>query len=217
MLGFLFSLRLLSNIARDHETGKSEMSELAHGAMLVGALGGAACVLGGRRTVLDLVASTAMLGAMADMALTRIVAPLGWTAVLASLGIALGMRLRPARSGADAALSPSRRRHALHRALAFVVGAWAFASPDGGSAAAPSEAGHVHGEPGVGLVFVTATLAMTAFGGWLVAVELKDRPRPQPGGSDRGSTGWARHAAEAASTTVMLAAMAVPGVLAALA
>lgn len=192
------------------------MSELAHGAMLVGALGGAACVFGGRRTVLDLVASAAMLAAMADMALTRLVAPLAWTAVLASLGIALGMRLRPARSASDAGLSPARRRHALHRALAFVFGAWAFASADGGSGAS-SATGHVHGDPGVGLVFVAAMAAMTAFGGWLVAVELRDRPRPQRGGSDRGSTAWVRHMAEAASTTVMLAAMAVPGALAALA
>lgn len=193
------------------------MSEFAHGVMLAGALGGAACALGGRRTVLDLVASAAMLAAMADMALTRIVAPLAWTAVLATLGISLGMRLRPARSVSDAGFSPGHRRHALHRTLAFVVGAWAFASADGGSGAASSATGHVHGDPGVGLVFVAAMVAMTASGGWLVAVELKDRPRSQRGGSDRGSAGWARHTAEAASTTVMLAAMAVPGVLAALA
>jgi hypothetical protein len=194
------------------------MSELVHGAMLVGALGAAACVATGRRTALDVAASAAMLTAMTDMAFTQLVHPLAWTAVLAGLGIALGSRLRPARGPHGAGILRGRREHALHRALAFIVGAWAFAAAGVTPAAGASTGSHVHADPTLaGLAFVAAALAMTAFGGWLVAVELKDRPRPQPGGSDRGSTGWARHTAEAASTTVMLAAMAVPGVLAALA
>ncbi|GGI47580.1 hypothetical protein BCL57_002292 [Agromyces flavus] len=191
------------------------MSELAHGAMLVGALGGAACAVGGRRTALDVAASAAMLVAMTDMAFTRFVAALAWTAVLAGFGIALGTRLRPTRGAHGAPLSPGRRGHALHRALAFIVGAWAFVAADGGSGAGASEAGHAHA--GTELLFVAATMAMTAFGGWLVAVELRNRRRARSSGPADGSRGWARHAAEAASTTVMLAAMAVPGVLAALA
>jgi hypothetical protein len=191
------------------------MSELAHGAMLIGALGGAACAVGGRRTALDVAASGAMLAAMADMALTRFVPALGWTAVLASLGIALGTRLRPTRHADGTALSPSRKGHALHRALAFIVGAWAFVAAGSGSGGGSSATGHAHA--GTGLLFVAATLAMTAFGGWLVAVELRDRRRARNAETTPGSPGWARHAAEAASTTVMLAAMAVPGVLAALA
>ena len=192
------------------------MSELAHGAMLVGALGGAACAIGGRRTALDLAASAAMLAAMADMALTRIVAPLAWTAVLAGLGIALGARLRPERIELGAGPSPGRRSHALHRALAFIVGAWAFAAADGESVAGTGSAGHAHAGAG-DLLFLAAVVAMTALGGWLVAVELGARRparRARPGGGLRGST---RHAAEAASTTLMLAAMTVPGVVAALA
>ena len=192
------------------------MSELAHGAMLVGALGGAACAIGGRRTALDLAASAAMLAAMADMALTRIVAPLAWTAVLAGLGIALGARLRSARTAPGAGALRDRRLHALHRALAFIVGAWAFAAADGESVAATGSGIHAHAGAG-GLLFLAAVVAMTAFGGWLVAVEFGAR-RPErgarPGGGLRGST---RHAAEAASTTLMLAAMAMPGVVAALA
>lgn len=194
------------------------MSELAHGAMLVGALGGAACAIGGRRTALDLAASAAMLAAMADMALTRIVAPLAWTAVLAGVGIALGARLRPAGTALKAGPSLDRRSHALHRALTFIVGAWAFAAAEGAPIAGTGSGsgGHVHAGAG-GLPFVAAVVALTAFGGWLVAVELGARRRARrarPGGGLAGST---RHAAEAASTTLMLAAMAVPGMLAALA
>ena len=193
------------------------MSELAHGAMLAGALGGAACAIGGRRTAFDLAASAAMLAAMADTALTRIVAPLAWTAVLAGLGIALGARLRPARTALGAGASLDRRSLALHRALTFIVGAWASAAADGASIAGTGSGGHVHAGAG-GLLFVAAVVAMTAFGGWLVAIELgarrPARRAPRPGG---GSAGSARHAAEAASTTLMLAAMAVPGVVAALA
>ena len=193
------------------------MSELAHGAMLVGALGGAACAIGGRRTALDLAASAAMLAAMADMALTRIVAPLAWTAVLAGLGIALGARLRSARTALGAGAPRDRRLHALHRALAFIVGAWAFAAADGESVAATGSGVHAHAGAG-GLLFLAAVVAMTAFGGWLVAVEFGARRpahrAPRLGGGLAGST---RHAAEAASTTLMLAAMAMPGVVAALA
>ena len=188
------------------------MSELAHGAMLIGALGGAACMIGGRRTALDVAASAAMLVAMADMALTRFVPALGWTAVLAGLGIALGTRLRPTRHADGTALSPSRKGHALHRALAFIVGAWAFVAAGSGSGAVPSATGHAHAG-GTGLLFVAATLAMTAFGGWLVAVQIRDRRRARNAETTPGSPGWARHAAEAASTTVMLAAMALPGLL----
>lgn len=192
------------------------MSELAHGAMLVGALGGAACAIGGRRTALDLAASAAMLAAMADMALTRIVAPLAWTAVLAGLGIALGARLRPARTAPGAGPSPDRRSHALHRALTFIVGAWAFAAADGESIAGTGSAGHAHAGAG-DLPFLAAVVAMTALGGWLVAVELGARRPARRARPGRALAGSARHAAEAASTTLMLAAMAVPGVVAALA
>ncbi|HEU4755728.1 MAG TPA: hypothetical protein VFS72_03620 [Agromyces sp.] len=192
------------------------MSELAHGAMLVGALGGAACAIGGRRTALDLAASAAMLAAMADMALTRIVAPLAWTAVLAGLGIALGARLRSARTALGAGAPRDRRLHALHRALAFIVGAWAFAAADGESVAATGSGVHAHAGAG-GLLFLAAVVAMTAFGGWLVAVELGARRPARRARPGRALAGSARHAAEAASTTLMLAAMAMPGVVAALA
>jgi hypothetical protein len=194
------------------------MSELVHGAMLVGALGAAACVATGRRTALDVAASAAMLTAMTDMAFTQLVHPLAWTAVLAGLGIALGSRLRPARGPHGAGILRGRREHALHRALAFIVGAWAFAAAGATPAAGASTGSHVHADPTLaGLAFVAAALAMTAFGGWLVAVEIRSRRVDRRARTRPRRPGAVRHAAEAASTTLMLAAMAVPGVIAALA
>jgi hypothetical protein len=194
------------------------MSELVHGAMLVGALGAAACVATGRRTALDVAASAAMLTAMTDMAFTQLVHPLAWTAVLAGLGIALGLRLRPARGPHGAGILRGRREHALHRALAFIVGAWAFAAAGATPAAGASTGSHVHADPTLaGLAFVAAALAMTAFGGWLVAVEIRSRRVDRRARTRPSRPGAVRHAAEAASTTLMLAAMAVPGVIAALA
>jgi hypothetical protein len=186
--------------------------------MLVGALGAAACVATGRRTALDVAASAAMLTAMTDMAVTQLVHPLAWTAVLAGLGIALGSRLRPARGPHGAGILRGRREHALHRALAFIVGAWAFAAAGATPAAGASTGSHVHADPTLaGLAFVAAALAMTAFGGWLVAVEIRSRRVDRRARTRPSRPGAVRHAAEAASTTLMLAAMAVPGVIAALA
>ena len=179
------------------------MSELAHAAMLVGALGHAACATTGRHERLDVATSVVMLLAMSDMALTRIVPELAWTAVLAVLGIALGTRLRPRRVAHGPTLPHDSRSHALHRALAFIIGAWAFAMTAHSSAAPAPDAGHVHASAAAGgLAFAAAAFAMTAFGGWLVVHELRARA--------------VRRTAEAASTTMMLAAMAVPGVLATL-
>lgn len=180
------------------------MSELLHGAMLFGALSGAACTATARRTALDLAASVAMLLAMTDMALTRLVPPLAWTAVLVGLGVTLGIRLRIDRGAHDPRIPAPRlgHQHPLHRALAFIVGGWAFAAP--AAAADAASASHAH----VGdLAFVAAAVAMTVFGGCLVVQEL----RTGPGAGNR-----IRHAVEAASMTLMLAAMAVPGVVATL-
>jgi len=137
------------------------------------------------------------------MALAGLMPPLAWTTVLVSLGVALGVRLRTDRGARPTRVHARERPHPLHRALTFVVGGWAFAAP--ATAAGSASAPHVHmGD----LTFVAATVAMTVFGGCLVVQEL----RTGPGAGNR-----IRHAAEAASATLMLAAMAVPGVLATLA
>ena len=194
------------------------MSELAHGAMLIGALGGAACAAAGRRTALDLAASAAMLAAMADMALTRIVAPLQLD----------GGARRPRHRARGS--PPSRSRRARNRTVA--TSAFARAAP--GARVHRRRLGvrgrrwrvrrrarlrhPLHADAGAGgVLFLAAVLAMTAFGGWLVAVEFGAHRPERSARPDRALWASARHAAEAASTTVMLAAMAVPGVLAALA
>ena len=176
------------------------MGELAHGTMLVGALACAACTIAGPRhaRLLDVAASSVMLAAMVDMALTHLVPALGWAVVLVIAGLALGARLRAARTRGRRDIRDESIARELHRALAFIVGAWAFASAAGGSVAA--SATHTHAVSG-GLAFGAAVLAMTAFGSWLTAGLL------------RGGRRNVLHAAEAASTTLMLAAMAVPALL----
>ncbi|MFF2272464.1 hypothetical protein ACFVTX_09335 [Agromyces sp. NPDC058136] len=177
------------------------MNEFAHGAMLVGALTGAGCAVTTRRAALDLAASAVMLLAMCDMALTRLAPPLAWTMALVGIGLALGVRLRTGRAARGTRILPPEHLRLLHRALTFIVGGWAFALPAAAGAAAST---HAHGSGGV--AFALAALTMTVFGGCLVARELRaDDARRL------------RHAAEAASTSLMLAAMAVPGVVAALA
>lgn len=173
------------------------MNEFAHGAMIVGALAGAGCAASVRRAAPELAASVVMVVAMCDMAFTRLVPPLAWTIVLVGIGVVLGARLRAGRGANGARIPASGHPHPLHRALAFIVGGWAFAVP-----AATGAASHAHG----GGAFVAAALAMTVFGGWLVVRELRTNGRRR-----------LRHAAEAASTSLMLAAMAAPGVVAALA
>ncbi len=179
------------------------MSELAHGAMLIGALGHAACATTGRRGRLEGAASVVMIMAMTDMALTRLVPPLAWMLVLLGLGVTLGVRLRTARAASGRHTVTLERLQALNRALAFIVGAWAFAVA--GAGAAGGSAPHAHSS---GLGFVAAIGSMTVFGGWLAVRELR--------AGTVARRVRLRHAAEAASTTLMLAAMAVPGLVAAL-
>lgn len=177
------------------------MNEFAHGAMLVGALTGAGCAMTTRRAALDLAASAVMLLAMCDMAFTRLAPPLAWTVVLVGSGLALGARVRAERAASRPRIPAPGHPRLLHRALAFIVGGWAFALP-----AAADAASSTHAHSGGSLSFALAALAMTVFGGCLVVRELRTD------GARR-----LRHAAEAASTSLMLAAMAVPGVAAALA
>jgi hypothetical protein len=176
------------------------MGELAHGAMLVGALACAACTIAGPRhgRVVDVAASSVMLAAMVDMSLTHVLPGLAWAAVLVAAGLALGARLRVGRAREVRGIRNHRLSRELHRALAFIVGAWAIAGAAGPGAAA--SVAHAHAAS-TGLAFGAAVLAMTAFGGWLVA-------RLARGGRREGL-----HAAEAASTTLMLAAMALPALV----
>lgn len=180
------------------------MNEFAHGAMIVGALAGAGCAMTTRRDAPELAASAVMVVAMCDMAFTRSAPPLVWTIALVGIGVLLGARLRTGRAANGPRIPVPEHPRRLHRALAFIVGGWAFAVP-AAAAASAGPAAHAHG--GASVAFALAVLAMIVFGGCLAVSELRT------GGGRRR----VRHAAEAASTSFMLAAMAVPGVVAALA
>lgn len=175
------------------------MGEFAHGTMLVGALAGTACTMAGLRgrRAFDLAAAAVMLAAMLDMAFIGFLPSLVWAMLLLVAGLALGARLRVLRGDAGSGIRDHRATRELHRALAFIVGAWAFA---GAAAPGAAASAHHYGTDG-GLVFAAGVVAMTVFGGWLTISHLR-----------RGH-GNRLHAAEAASTTVMLAAMALPGLL----
>lgn len=182
------------------------MGEITHGAMLIGALACTACTLTGWRhaRALDVMASAAMLAAMADMAFTRVIPALLWALVLVAAGIALGARVRATRAQARAART-GQADHAireLHRALVFIVGGWLLVGTAGvaDSAAKSQMSAHVHVSAN-GFVVAVAATALVALGGWLVARLLR-RGRCE-----------GLHAAEAASLTLMLVAMAVPAAL----
>lgn len=175
------------------------MGELAHGTMLVGALAGTACAAAGLRSgrATELAAASVMLAAMADMALTGFLPALAWALLLLVAGMALGVRLRRFRGIGGRGIRSHRIALELHRALAFIVGAWALA---GASAPQAATSAHHHLAAG-GLALGAAAVVMTAFGA-SVSVRLL-----------RTGRGGVLHAAEAASTTIMLAAMALPSLV----
>lgn len=178
------------------------MGEMTHGAMLIGALACAACTLAGWRhgRALDVVASAAMLAAMADMAFTRLLPALVWALILVAVGIAFGARVRATRTQAHAAraIQADHAIRELHRALVFIVGGWLHVGA-AGVADSPASS-HVHGSAN-GFVVAVLAIALVVLGGWLVASLLRRGRRER------------LHAAEAASLTLMLVMMAVPTAL----
>ena len=182
------------------------MGEITHGAMLIGALACTACSLAGWRhaRALDVAASAAMLAAMADLTFTRLVPALVWALILVAAGIALGARVRATRARAHGAraVQADHAIRELHRALVFIVGGWLLVGTAGvGDSAAPSDVStHAHTSAN-GLVVAAAATALVVLGGWLVARLLRRGRRE------------GLHAAEAASLTLMLVAMAVPTAL----
>ena len=182
------------------------MGEMTHGAMLIGALACGACTLAGWRhgRALDVVASAAMLAAMADMAFTRLLPALVWALILVAAGIALGARVRATRARAHAAraMQADHAIRELHRALVFIVGGWLLVGTAGvaDSPATSAASSHVHGSAN-GFVVAVVAIALVVLGGWLVARLLRRGRRE------------GLHAAEAASLTLMLVMMAVPTAL----
>jgi len=182
------------------------MGEMTHGAMLMGALACAACTLAGwrRGRALDIVASAAMLAAMADMAFTRLLPALVWALILVAAGIAFGARVRAARTPARATCTvpTDHAIRELHRALVFIVGGWLLAGTAGvaDSTATSDASAHAHVSAN-GFIVGAAATALIVVGCWLV-LRLLRRGRRE-----------GLHAAEAASLTLMLVAMAVPAAL----
>ncbi|WP_411719610.1 hypothetical protein [Mycetocola sp.] len=181
------------------------MGEMTHGAMLIGAFACMACTLMGSRRArtLDVVSSAAMLGAMADMAFTRLVPALVWTLILVAVGMALGARIRATR----ARVHFDRRGHdhnatrELHRALVFVVGGWLLVGTDGVSTSPEMLDVSTHVHLSSSDFPLAAATGVVILGGWLFWRLLS------PGRCET------LHATETASITLMLAAMTVPAIL----
>ncbi|MRX42276.1 hypothetical protein [Agromyces kandeliae] len=188
------------------------MAEVAHGFMLAGALAGTGATLarGRRLRALDAVAALAMLAAMFDTAATGILPGVAWAGILVLAGLALGIRSRVDRSNRSATATPrdpravgvrSRPIHDLHHALALIATGWLVAAA-GSDVHAASAVAHGHSAPllGAGTVGV---LGVVALGAGVTLRAVRD-------GRDAAGHGLA-----AASMTVMLAAMAAPGLVSA--
>jgi|GEM_PF-3055862 len=197
------------------------MAEVAHGFMVAGALAGAGTTLarGRRLRALDALAALAMLAAMLDTALAGLLPSVAWAGVLVLAGVAIGIRSRRDRSRRSASAAPRERGPVpvdgirlddLFHALALIATGWLVvaASHDRPtSAAAPSAAVepavHAHAAPMLAgqAIAVLAVVALVALGAW-VAVRAM-----------RGGRDGIGHGVTAASMTVMLAAMAAPGLV----
>ncbi|MFC9919817.1 hypothetical protein [Agromyces binzhouensis] len=184
------------------------MAEVAHGFMLAGALAGTGATLarGRRLRALDAVAALAMLAAMFDTAVTGILPGVAWAGILVLAGLALGIRSRVDRSGRSASAAPRGPRpvgvrprpiHDLHHALALIATGWLVAA-SGSDVHDASAAVHGHAVPLLGAETV-GVLAVVALGAGATVRAMRD---------GRDGVG---HGVAAASMTVMLAAMAVPG------
>ncbi|WP_400994243.1 hypothetical protein [Agromyces sp. GXQ0307] len=189
------------------------MAEIAHGIMLAGALAGTGATLarGRRLRALDAIAALAMLAAMLDVSFAGILPGVAWAGILVIAGLAIGIRSRVDRTCRPAPAASVDARPVgvrgrplddLHHALALIAAGWLIASVDRDDAAA-SAATHAHAAPlllGETLVVIT----VVSLGAWVAVRAVRE---------GRGGIG---HGVMAASMTVMLAAMAAPGLATAL-
>ncbi|BDZ53858.1 hypothetical protein GCM10025870_09310 [Agromyces marinus] len=181
--------------------------------MLAGALAGTGATLarGRRLRALDAFAAVAMLAAMLDTALTGILPGVAWAGILVLAGLAIGVRSRVDRARSPASAPPRRPRPAglggrplddLHHALALIAAGWLVASAGRDGVGAPGE---THAHVALALPAETfAVLTVVALGAWVAVRAMRE-----------GRSGVV-HGVMAASMTVMLAAMAVPGLAAVL-
>lgn len=197
------------------------MVEIAHVVMLLGALAGTGAALapGRRARALDAVASVVMAAAMLDTAFTRLLPGLAWAVAFVAAGIAIGIRSRVS--------TPERRRRPvqaarsglaladLHHALALIATGWLLAGSGAGTGAdgatsgatsAGSEVLATHAHAGSMLPLQAIAVVAVVVLGTCVAVRAA-----------RSGRTALRHGAMAAGMSVMLAAMAAPAAVAALA
>ncbi|GAA1055542.1 hypothetical protein GCM10017608_29660 [Agromyces luteolus] len=178
--------------------------------MLAGALAGTGATLarGRRLRALDAIAAIAMLAAMLDTAFAGVLPGVAWAGILVLAGLAIGIRSRLDRSrglGCGAKRGPRpvglggrpRPLDDLHHALALIATGWLVAAA-GHDDAGPSVETHLHAAPLLAAESL-AVLAVIGLGAWVAVRALRE---------GRGGIG---HGVMAASMTVMLAAMAAPG------
>ncbi|MBW9121779.1 hypothetical protein JNB63_16900 [Microbacterium trichothecenolyticum] len=135
------------------------MTELLHAWAIAPAAIGACCVAAdrGRARWPDAVASALMLIAMLDTAITGLVAPVYWAAVLLGSAMALAAWQRPRRgAGGRAASAPGPM--AVHTALGLVAMAALQVGMTPPSAATTAAAAHAHGGAGGGALLAALLL-----------------------------------------------------------
>ncbi|WP_353813267.1 hypothetical protein [Agromyces sp. SYSU T00266] len=186
------------------------MAEIAHGVMLAGALAGTGATLarGRRLRALDAFAALAMLAAMLDTAFAGILPGVAWAGILVVLSLGIGFRSRIDRSrrsgsGAPGATRPvcvgGRPLGELFHALSLIATGWLVAAA-GRHDVEAATAAHGHSGPLLAGEAV-GVLTVVALGAWVAARAMRD---------GRDGIG---HGVAAASMTVMLAAMAAPGLV----
>ncbi|MBW9111537.1 hypothetical protein [Microbacterium ureisolvens] len=135
------------------------MTELLHAWAIAPAAIGACCVAAdrGRARWSDAVASALMLIAMLDAAITGLVAPVYWAAVLLGSAMALAAWQRPRRgAGGRAASAPGPM--AVHTGLGLVAMAALQVGMTPPSAATTAAAAHAHGGAGGGALLAALLL-----------------------------------------------------------
>jgi hypothetical protein len=138
------------------------VTELLHAWAIAPAAIGACCVAAdrGRARWPDAVASALMLFAMLDAAITGLVAPVYWAAVLLGSAMALAAWQRPRRgAGGRAASAPGPM--AVHTGLGLVAMAAlqvGMAPPSAAATATTAAAAHAHGGAGGGALLAALLL-----------------------------------------------------------
>lgn len=158
------------------------MPELLHAWAIAPAAIGVCCLAAdrGRARWPDAAASVLMLVAMLDAALTRLVAPVYWAALLIASAMALAAWQRP-RGRTSGARPRPRAGMAVHTGLGLIAMAALELGMGHDPLAAANSAAHVHGGGGavVTTLLLGGALAYAAFSGLLLARAHRSLDRAQ--------------------------------------